>query len=424
VDAIINAANEELQCNGGLAKAILDAGGASIQRECDEFVRTHGKVKPGQVACLGAGTLPCRKVIHAVGPRWSGGWHGEEQELYSAVEKSLTAVFLANLSSIAIPAIGTGRCGVPVEVCARTSINAVHDFTQVFPIRHVKFILFQKEAVDAFKSALILSFRWQRQNDQGSFSFHSNYNSHTLSRAFLSNPKGSVAITISGKSYLIDFDKMLQINRNTGYKRPIQWVLSRLEGMYPQEWQPQNKTTELFSVRRGTPEWQHVERKFAATMGSGRIIELTRIQNKCIWEKYVHEKKRLDQKNNRAINEKELFHGTSSNSPQNIYKDEDGFDVGFSRKGMWGVANYFAVKASYSDRYAFQSRDGKQMFLVKVLAGESYNCQPDSSLHMPPNKHPATQTKYDTATENTNGSQVFMTYDNNIAYPTYLITYE
>jgi len=93
------------------------------------------------------------------------------------------------------------------------------------------------------------------------------------------------------------------------------------------------------------------------------------------------------------------------------------------------MANY---NASYSNSYAFQSAKGKQMFLMKVLTGESYNCPPNSSLRMPPNKPLSTtqgsdvqftQMNYDTVTGNTGGSQVFMTYDNDKAYPAYLITY-
>ena len=66
------------------------------------------------------------------------------------------------------------------------------------------------------------------------------------------------------------------------------------------------------------------------------------------------------------------FHGTRGNDPKLIYEGENGFDMRYSNQGMWGQANYFAVNASYSDNYAYQTPDGyKEMFLVKVLTGDS-----------------------------------------------------
>jgi len=70
VDAIVNAANSHLKHGGGVAGAIVRKGGESIQRESDEWVRQHGPVPTGQVAVTGAGNLPAKAVIHAVGPVW------------------------------------------------------------------------------------------------------------------------------------------------------------------------------------------------------------------------------------------------------------------------------------------------------------------------------------------------------------------
>jgi len=164
-----------------------------------------------------------------------------------------------------------------------------------------------------------------------------------------------------------------------------------------------------------------------------RIVQINRIQNTWLWENYVMHKKRLDLKNDGIINEKELFHGTRGNDPKFIYEGENGFDMRFSASGMWGQANYFAVNASYSHGYAHPTSDGyREMFLVKVLTGDSYNCSSNSALRMPPvkqtiasgtSKVQLAQMRYDTVTGTTGGSQVFMTYDNDKAYPAYLIKY-
>ena len=208
------------------------------------------------------------------------------------------------------------------------------------------------------------------------------------------------------------------------------WVSPEEEFTPPLEWVNQTKTTELFNVPQGSPEWQLVEGEFAKTMGANKVSSISRIQNTWIWKKYAFQKKRMHTKNGGRVNEMQLFHGTGTNDPKNIYEGEDGFDMRYSRQGLWGVANYFAVNASYSHSYAHTSSHGRQMFLVKVLTGDSHGCPSNNTLRMPPAKTSPQSggvqmagAKYDTVTGNTGGSQVFMTYDNDKAYPAYLITY-
>ncbi len=203
----------------------------------------------------------------------------------------------------------------------------------------------------------------------------------------------------------------------------------------PPDWQKQSdsRTTEVFSVAQGSTEWTRVEQKFKATLAY-QIVSISRIQNTWLWENYCFHRKKLHQKNNGTVNEIELFHGTRLNDPKLIYEGEHGFDMRYSNTGMWGMANYFAVNASYSNRYAFRTPDNcKEIFLVKVLTGDSYRCAPNKSLRKPPEKPLVTgsaggnvlfpKMDYDTVTGDTNGSQVFMTYDTYKAYPAYLIKY-
>ena len=201
---------------------------------------------------------------------------------------------------------------------------------------------------------------------------------------------------------------------------------------FPEEWEEMESdtTTKVFLLNEGTDEWNHVAQKFNKTLPTSTIIQITRIQNKWLWEKYVFQHKRLKIKNSGRVNELELFHGTSTNDPKLIYENEDGFDMRYANSGMWGQANYFAEKASYSDAYAHRSIDGcKEMFFVKVLTGDSYECTP-KSFRKPPVKATGsgglqfTQEYYDTVTGVTGGSQVYMTYDNEKAYPAYLMKYK
>lgn len=201
----------------------------------------------------------------------------------------------------------------------------------------------------------------------------------------------------------------------------------------PEEWEPQTKDLELKLVDKESQEYRRIRKKMRDSMPSVKILRLERIQNKWLWRKYVRHRKDMSEKNKGDINEKELFHGTSATDPEKIYQSEDGFDMRYSRKGLWGQGSYFAEMASYSDQYSYSMGAGqKQMFVAKVLTGESANVPGgDKSLRMPPERSQVysteglfgTTVKYDTVTGKTKGCRIYVTYNNDKAYPFYLITY-
>lgn len=131
VDAIVNAANAYLSHGGGVAAAIVDAGGEIIQRESDEWVRAHGPVPHDRPAVTGAGRLPCRYVIHAVGPMWGEG--GEQIKLAQAVRGSLRAADELGLRSLALPPISTGIFGFPKALAAGIFLNTIAAYFQENP---------------------------------------------------------------------------------------------------------------------------------------------------------------------------------------------------------------------------------------------------------------------------------------------------
>uniref|UniRef100_A0A8D0HJ09 Poly [ADP-ribose] polymerase n=1 Tax=Sphenodon punctatus TaxID=8508 RepID=A0A8D0HJ09_SPHPU len=128
VDVVVNAANEDLQHIGGLAGALLNAAGPELQSECDLLVRKRGRLQPGRAVITDAGNLPCKQVIHAVGPRWS---HGESEKcvrlLKKAVRESLQLAETYNHQSIAIPAISSGIFGFPLRLCAHSIVTSIKE---------------------------------------------------------------------------------------------------------------------------------------------------------------------------------------------------------------------------------------------------------------------------------------------------------
>ena len=197
------------------------------------------------------------------------------------------------------------------------------------------------------------------------------------------------------------------------------------EDSTPAHWEPQTKECELKPVNNGTKEWNDIELKVKATVSNAQILKIERIQNNLLWKRYSARQKEII-KHSGVVNEKQLFHGTRGTDPREIYDSDAGFDMRFSAQGMWGQANYFAFNASYSNNYAYSSGGQRKIFLAMVLTGDSYQCEPDSSLRKPPKNPKKTglaNMRYDTVTGTTRGSQVYMTYDNNSAYPAYLITY-
>ena len=146
VDAIVNPANDRLQHGGGAAGAIVKAGGRSIQDASDDIMRKRRDrpLQPGDVEVTEAGRLPCKFVVHAVGPIWNHHTpNTAKQLLYEAVSRSLFLASRNGAKSISVPAIGSGLYKVPVDVCAQVLFDAVINFaTNTNKSSHLKEIHF------------------------------------------------------------------------------------------------------------------------------------------------------------------------------------------------------------------------------------------------------------------------------------------
>src|SRR6218665_681556 len=133
------------------------AAGPHLEEDCWSHVKLQGRLLPGQACVTRAGKLPCKKVIHAVGPRWSGGNANEENILAMAVDSSLTAADEASLKSIAMPSISTGIFGFPLHKATDIIVEAVKSYfvdTSSTTVREVFFIDSDPRAVASLENKL------------------------------------------------------------------------------------------------------------------------------------------------------------------------------------------------------------------------------------------------------------------------------
>ena len=137
VDAVVNAANENLQHYGGLAQALSKAGGPQIQRESQDLIKKSGVLQTGDAVVTGAGLLPCKMIIHAIGPCLPtyASEHDlaqAEKLLKTAIHNILNRVKENHLRSVAIPAISSGLFHYPLPQCANTIVTAVKKYYESY----------------------------------------------------------------------------------------------------------------------------------------------------------------------------------------------------------------------------------------------------------------------------------------------------
>lgn len=138
VDAIVNAANAYLVHGGGVACAIVKAGGKTIQQQSSEWVRVHGPVTHRHPAFTRAGNLPCRYIVHAVGPIWGEG--GETHKLADAITGSLELGERMGFSSMSFPAISTGIFQFPAPLAAQVILGTIHAYFGQNPQSFLKLV--------------------------------------------------------------------------------------------------------------------------------------------------------------------------------------------------------------------------------------------------------------------------------------------
>jgi O-acetyl-ADP-ribose deacetylase (regulator of RNase III) len=156
-DAIVNAANSTLLGGGGVDGAIHRVGGPEILEACRKLRATEWRdgLPAGEAVLTTAGRLPCRYVIHAVGPVWNGGTRNEAATLASCYRRSLAAAKVQGLSSIAFPSISTGAYGYPKELAAPIALGAAKGaLEEGGSVTLVRFVLWSLEDLATWSAAL------------------------------------------------------------------------------------------------------------------------------------------------------------------------------------------------------------------------------------------------------------------------------
>ncbi|KPP60691.1 hypothetical protein Z043_121283 [Scleropages formosus] len=217
VDAVVNAANGHLRHTGGLAGALVFAAGPQLQDDSDKYIKKNGPLRTGQAIATAAGQLPCRIIIHAVGPRYRETDNATAVRLLKrAVLESLIVAVKNNSSTIAIPAISSGIFGFPLNLCAETIAKTVREHCEKPPegrgtLSKIYLLNHDDKTVQAMTTAVMKVFEDMQmqlpaQWSQPKSNTSSNKQKYAQERKNLNNsalPNCGIAVTQSGHLPLV-----------------------------------------------------------------------------------------------------------------------------------------------------------------------------------------------------------------------------
>ncbi|KAL7976349.1 hypothetical protein Chor_002568 [Crotalus horridus] len=274
--------------------------------------------------------------------------------------------------------------------------------------------------------------------------------SDDLENLFLAEPDGSIQFEAGSQKYVLSFKNMTQTNLNYPTKREVRrrpkFVSSEdvktkkghtattapaptpspvAAPVYPPNWDLTALPAlgyQAINLNKGSPEFVQIENLFQMTMKNSNIRKIERIQNPSLWQVYQWQKEQMKKKKGgQKIDERLLFHGTSSSKLKAICVDNFDWRICGTNGTVYGKGSYFARDANYSDNYCQAKDDEKVMFVAQVLVGEYAVGRPIYTR--PPAKLTGVLDTYDSCVDRTVNPSVFVIFEKHQAYPAYLIFY-
>lgn len=390
--AIVNSVGGNFDLSqGALSKSILEKGGPKIQEKLSGL---RPKVlRYGEVTTTDGFNLPASLVFHGVLKQWSNGKDDSEGTLRNFVRNCLLEADKRRLSSIAIPAVGTGILGFPGDLVVDCLFNEADQFSSSNPnttVNEIRFVVYEKDqkTFDAFKAKLdqIKPDETNNESDdsQSSGSKSDDDDEPTKDPLNSSASRGYPA-TLPGKQYGVT------------------------------------------SLDSSDAEFKMVSKRVMDTKGNASIrsiVKIEKIENQTLRKLYAVHKRDMEQRNGKQVeNERSLWHGTVKESITNICTG--GFNRSYCGKNafVYGKGVYFARDFSYSAQSQYSKPDDtgtKYIFMCKVLTG-TFNVGNDKVIE--PEMKPGTDFRHDSTVNDLNDPSIFVIFKDAQAYPEYLVAF-
>jgi len=250
VDAIVNAANETLLGGGGVDGAIHRAAGPELLEECI----TLAGCRPGDAKITKAYRLPCKYVIHTVGPVWNDGTYGEREKLASCYRKSLALAKAHQCETVAFPLISSGIYGYPKDRALRVAVDTIGEFLMENDMM-VYLVIFDR---DAFQLSGKLFSEIAEYIDDHYVDEHSDSRSARLSRANRLAAKSMAFETIAESvtaAPLGGLDELL-CELDAGFSETLLKLIDRTGKKDSEIYKKANVDRKLFSKIRNNPDYK------------------------------------------------------------------------------------------------------------------------------------------------------------------------
>lgn len=408
--AIVNSVGGSFDLKqGALSNVILQEAGPEIQKELTA-VRPKN-LRYGDVFKTKGYKLQSLFVFHGVLKEWNNDKDDAEDVLCSFIRNALESTSKEKLTSIAIPAVGTGVLQFPNDVVVNCLFKEADDFSaknKDTSINEIRFVVYaqDKKMFDAFEKKLSEIKAHGEENEDKVDVYVNDFNSDDS-----------------------EDEKEMINNIIARKKKESENTMKPFGSDFPATWQqqPKDKTYGKTEISSNDAEFKAVTKRIMETKGSSvkNILKIERIENRTQYRLYMVQKKDMEDRNRppRVENERILWHGTVKDSLNNIFSY--GFNRAYCGKNefFFGRGVYFARDFSYSAQttYSRPDPDGtKYIFMCRVLTG---TFTVGNKEMIEPEMKPGTNFRHDCTVNNFDEPTIFVVFKDAQAYPEYLVSF-